>query len=63
MIVAGGNGQGDRVAQLSSPNGVIVDQFGQIYVADKDNDRLMRWYEGAKEGKIVLAFKTDYFGK
>ncbi len=39
--------------QLSSPQGVLVDPFGQIYVADRDNDREMRWCEGAREGTLV----------
>jgi len=32
---------------------VIVDQLGQIYVADYYNHRVMRWSRGAKEGMIV----------
>jgi hypothetical protein len=39
---------------LSSPYGVIVDQLGQICVADWGNHRVMRWCEGAKEGTIVV---------
>jgi len=39
---------------LSSPQGVIVDQLGQLYVADECNDRVMRWCKGAKEGTIVV---------
>jgi sugar lactone lactonase YvrE len=39
---------------LSRPQGVIVDQLGQIYVADDDNHRVMRWCKGAKEGTIVV---------
>ena len=54
VIVAGGNGEGDRSTQLSCPSGVTVDSFGQIYVADKGNDRVVRWCEGAKEGMIVV---------
>jgi sugar lactone lactonase YvrE len=34
--------------------GVIVDQLGQIYVADWGNHRVMRWCRGAKEGTIVV---------
>jgi sugar lactone lactonase YvrE len=52
--MAGGNGQGNNLTQLSSPSGVIVDPLGQIYVADWDNDRVMRWCKGAKEGTIVV---------
>ena len=52
--VDGGNGQGNSLTQLSQPRGVIVDEFGQIYVSDRNNDRVMRWCEGAKEGIIVV---------
>ncbi|CAF4282212.1 unnamed protein product, partial [Adineta steineri] len=38
----------------SSPYGVIVDHFGQVYVADSGNDRIMRWCEGKEEGEIVV---------
>ncbi|CAF4103647.1 unnamed protein product [Adineta steineri] len=54
IVVAGGNGQGENLNQLSSPHGVIVDDLGQIYVADCWNDRVMRWCEGKKEGEIIV---------
>ncbi|CAF4311716.1 unnamed protein product, partial [Adineta steineri] len=40
--------------QLSSPCGVIVDHLGNVYVADSDNHRIMRWCEGSCEGSIVV---------
>jgi DNA-binding beta-propeller fold protein YncE len=54
IVVAGGNAQGNSLTQLSNPHGVIVDQLGQIYVADFGNNRVMRWCSGAKEGTIVV---------
>ncbi|CAF4107703.1 unnamed protein product [Adineta steineri] len=54
IIVAGGNGKGNSLNQLSSPQGVIVDYLGQIYAADFMNHRIMRWCEGDKEGEIVV---------
>ncbi|CAF0931414.1 unnamed protein product [Adineta steineri] len=54
IIVAGGNGYGNSLKQLSHPRGVIVDDLGQIYVADSWNNRVMRWCEGDKEGEIVV---------
>nr|ACD54679.1 NHL repeat protein-like protein [Adineta vaga] len=34
IIVAGGKGRGNNLSQLDGPHGLIVDNFGQIYVAD-----------------------------
>ncbi|CAF4251542.1 unnamed protein product, partial [Adineta steineri] len=53
-IVAGGNGQGENLNQLFYPRRVIVDDLGQIYVADRKNHRVMRWCEGKDEGEIVV---------
>ncbi|CAF1666590.1 unnamed protein product, partial [Adineta ricciae] len=33
------------------------DQWKQIYVADSDNHRIMRWCEGDAEGSIVVGGK------
>ncbi|CAF1040229.1 unnamed protein product [Adineta steineri] len=54
-LVAGGNGQGNSLKQLSFPRGVIVDHLGQIYVADRVNNRVMRWCEEDAEGKILVS--------
>ena len=51
--IARGNGKGNGRTQLSDPHGVVVDQFGQIYVADWGNDRVVRWFEGCKEGTVI----------
>jgi DNA-binding beta-propeller fold protein YncE len=39
---------------MSYPQRVIVDQLGQIYVADQINDRVMHWFQGAREGTILV---------
>ena len=54
IVVAGGNGRGSQITQLSYPRGIVVDRFGHIYVSDHDNSRVMRWCEGAKEGMIIV---------
>ncbi|CAF3560412.1 unnamed protein product [Rotaria socialis] len=54
IIVAGGNREGNSFKQLSGPQGIIVDQFNQIYMADRGNNRVMCWLEGAKKGSIVV---------
>ena len=52
-IVAGGNGQGAHLNQLSSPTYIFVDQDYSVYVSDSSNQRLMKWMKGEKEGTIV----------
>jgi sugar lactone lactonase YvrE len=54
IVVAGGQGQGNSLKQLSHPMGIIVDQLGSVYVADTSNDRVIRWLKGAEEGTIVV---------
>ncbi|CAF4027995.1 unnamed protein product [Rotaria sp. Silwood1] len=52
-VVAGGNGQGNRLNQLSQPHYVFVDRDHSVYVSDWENHRLMKWEEGAKQGIVV----------
>ncbi|CAF3765008.1 unnamed protein product [Adineta steineri] len=53
IVVAGGNGKGNQLNQLNSPGFIFVDEVQSVYVADRDNYRVMKWIKGAKEGKIV----------
>ncbi|CAF1267424.1 unnamed protein product [Rotaria sp. Silwood1] len=52
-VVAGGNGQGNRLDQLSSPTYIFVDQDHSVFVSDYDNHRVMKWMEGKKQGIVV----------
>ncbi|CAF5171142.1 unnamed protein product, partial [Rotaria sp. Silwood1] len=52
-VVAGGNGYGNRLDQLSRPRYVFVDRDHSVYVSDWDNHRVMKWMEGAKQGIVV----------
>ncbi|CAF4471209.1 unnamed protein product [Didymodactylos carnosus] len=52
-LVAGGNGSGNRLDQLSYPQYVFVDRDHSVYVSDWGNDRVMKWVEGAKQGIVV----------
>jgi sugar lactone lactonase YvrE len=54
-VVAGGNGSGNRLDQLSYPTYVFVDRDHSVYVSDFRNDRVMKWVEGAKQGIIVAS--------
>ncbi|CAF1043449.1 unnamed protein product [Rotaria magnacalcarata] len=57
IVVAGGQGQGNSMAQLSYPNGLFVDTLGTVYVADSNNHRVMRWPQGAKQGTVIVSGK------
>ncbi|CAF4295600.1 unnamed protein product, partial [Rotaria sp. Silwood2] len=52
-VVAGGNGSGNRLDQLSDPQYVFVDRDHSVYVSDLANHRVMKWLEGEKEGIVV----------
>ncbi|CAF1012652.1 unnamed protein product [Didymodactylos carnosus] len=52
-VVAGGNGQGNRLDQLDSPLHVFVDRHHSVYVSDNGNHRVMEWEEGAQQGIVV----------
>ncbi|CAM4979897.1 unnamed protein product [Rotaria socialis] len=52
-LVAGGNGKGNRLNQLSSPTYLFVDRDHSVYVSDYENHRVMKWNKGAKEGIVV----------
>ncbi|CAF5105655.1 unnamed protein product [Rotaria sp. Silwood1] len=54
IVVAGGQGEGNGVTQLSSPRGVVADQLGTVYVADRENNRIMRWPKGATQGSVIV---------
>ena len=54
IVVAGGQGQGNGLTQLSNPAGIIVDQLGTVYVADFLNHRVMRWLKGATQGSVLV---------
>ncbi|CAF1130811.1 unnamed protein product [Adineta steineri] len=53
-VVAGGNGKGTQLNQLSYPGFVFVDKEQSVYVSDFHNDRVIKWRKDAKEGTIVV---------
>jgi sugar lactone lactonase YvrE len=50
---AGGHGSSNQLNQLSNPHGVYIDDDQTIYVADRDNHRIVEWKNGAINGQIV----------
>lgn len=53
MTVAGGNGQGNQLNQLSNPRSMFIDDNQTIYITDDSNDRLVEWKPNALNGQIV----------
>ncbi len=60
-VVAGdnGNGNGNRLDQLSNPQYVFVDRDHSVYVSEYGNNRVMKWMEGAKEGFVVAGGQDE----
>jgi sugar lactone lactonase YvrE len=58
ITVAGGNGRGKKLNQLSSPRGIFIDDNQTIYIADFMNDRIVEWEFNATNGKIVAGEKS-----
>ncbi|CAF3083051.1 unnamed protein product [Rotaria sp. Silwood2] len=52
-IVAGGNGQGSALNQLSYPYFIFVDHDRSVFAADGGNHRIVKWPHGATEGIVV----------
>ncbi|CAF1538987.1 unnamed protein product [Adineta steineri] len=53
IIVAGGNEEGQNLNQLNSPVGMFIDKNKNIFIADRDNHRIVEWKCNAKEGQII----------
>ncbi|CAF0761157.1 unnamed protein product [Adineta steineri] len=53
ITVAGGNGEGQELNQLSRPFGIFIDKKKNIFVADFWNHRIIEWKYNAKEGQII----------
>lgn len=53
ITVAGGNGPGVALNQLSYPQGIFVDNSGNLFIADYINNRIQKWSQGAVNGVTV----------
>ncbi len=58
-IVAGGNGQGNRLDQLNDPRYICIDEDHSVYVSDCYNHRVMKWMKGAQEGIVVAGGQSQ----
>ncbi|CAF3476460.1 unnamed protein product [Rotaria socialis] len=52
-LVAGGNGKGHGLSQLSEPRYLFVDREQNVYVSDYNNHRVMKWTKDATQGIII----------
>ena len=55
IVVAGVNGQGNRLNQLNFPTYLSVDEEQAVYVSDSNNHRVMKWNKDTKEDILVAA--------
>ncbi|CAF1189844.1 unnamed protein product [Rotaria sordida] len=64
QVVAGGNGEGNRLDQLNDPTDVLIDKaMDSLIICDKKNQRVVRWSRrsGTTQGEIFLD-KIDCYG-
>ncbi|CAF1460799.1 unnamed protein product [Adineta ricciae] len=53
ILVAGGNGRGNKLNQLDSPRFIFTAKDHSIYISDSENNRVMKWMKDAREGILV----------
>ncbi|QHV99013.1 putative Ig domain-containing protein [Spirosoma endbachense] len=51
--VAGGNGRGSANNQFNSPDRIVIDGSGNLYVSDKSNNRVQKFAPGSTIGVTV----------
>ncbi|CAF1217815.1 unnamed protein product [Adineta ricciae] len=59
ITVAGGHGYGNKLEQLDEPSGLYLDENDTIYVADRDNNRIMMWQQNTTIGQWVAGLKNN----
>ncbi|CAF1302171.1 unnamed protein product, partial [Adineta steineri] len=53
ITVAGGNGQGWNLDQLSYPHGMFINSSNSVYIADSRNHRIVKWKFNSNIGQII----------
>ncbi|CAF4224458.1 unnamed protein product, partial [Rotaria sordida] len=57
QVVAGGNGQGNRLHQLNLTTDVLIDkETNSLFICDQGNQRVVRWSRrsGTTQGEILI---------
>ena len=64
QIVAGGNGQGNRIDQLNDPRDVILDEKKKsLIICDSENRRVVRWaLQNRNDDKEILIENISCYG-
>ncbi|CAF1168719.1 unnamed protein product [Adineta steineri] len=63
QVVAGGNGQGNRMDQLDRPTNVIIDKMDDsLIISDWGNSRVVRWSLRNNEDQQTIIFNIDCCG-
>ena len=56
-VIAGSQGQGNRIDQLSYPNDVLIDkETNSLFIADRRNRRVLRWSrcQETTQGEVIV---------
>ena len=53
QVIAGTGTAGDGLDELDTPMGIAMDWTGALYIADANNNRVMRWTDGGTTGTQV----------
>jgi hypothetical protein len=61
LTIAGGNGRGSALNQLKEPRDVYVDSAGTLFITDRGNLRVQKWFAGSAQG-ITIASGRGYSG-
>ena len=57
--IAGGHSYGDRHHQLNQPSSMTFDGEGTLFIADRQNHRVIAWKKNAEKGIVVAGGKGD----
>ena len=63
IIVAGGDRPGSGLNELNKPRALALDSAGNLYVADSENQRVMRYRPNSTTGEIVVGNGTGRYPK
>jgi hypothetical protein len=63
IVVAGGNEAGNGLNQLDEPYGIFLDSINNVYVADYNNYRIMKWKPNSTSGEIAAQYSNSFGGQ